>query len=130
MTQALNITETGRRAFAAGVNPKQNPFAVGSAAASLWAKGFRQARESKEREDKKAQDVFARALRADTLDAALKIIMDALGIKTGDVAGQCFSKRDAETYEALVNGYRRAEFLKSWLSSELDDAAERVGQNG
>lgn len=78
----------------------------------------------------KATDVLANALRSGDLDVTAKTIQDALRITTGDVAGQCFSNDDRKTYAALPNSYQRADFIKSWLSAELDDAAERVGQNG
>lgn len=44
MTFAVNISESGRLAFAAGLKPIDNPFAIGSQARSLWAKGYRAAR--------------------------------------------------------------------------------------
>lgn len=77
------------------------------------------------------EDVLACALRSNDLDVTVRIIQDALGIKAGDVAGQCFSgANDVKTYAALANSYQRADFIKSWLGAELDDAAERVGRNG
>lgn len=70
-------------------------------------------------------DVFSNALRGDNLDRAVKTIMDALGITTGDIAAQEFSGVDIKTYATLVPT-ARAEFLKSWLFAELDAAAEQV----
>lgn len=47
MTQAaLSTTETGRRAFRAGLKPIDNPFAKGSKARRLWARGYTEAREN------------------------------------------------------------------------------------
>src|SRR5438105_1200201 len=106
MTQAVNITESGRRAFAAGIKATDNPFKIGSQARSLWSKGWNAAK----LESLRAQDVFARALRSDDLDTTVKTIQDALGIKTGDVAAQEFSGIDRSTY-ATLNSYGRAEFL-------------------
>ncbi len=46
MTFALNIDESGRRAFQAGLKATDNPFAIGSQARSLWAKGYREAKQA------------------------------------------------------------------------------------
>ena len=73
-------------------------------------------------------DVIARALLLSDLDGAVKLIQDALGIKLGDVAGAEFSGRDRETYRSIYRADQRAEFLRSWLVSELFDAAHRAAQ--
>lgn len=44
MVQALNISETGRRAFAAGLKVKDCPFAIRSSARTWWLKGYREAK--------------------------------------------------------------------------------------
>jgi ribosome modulation factor len=44
--QALNISETGRRAFAAGLKVRDCPFAIGSTARQWWLKGYREARDA------------------------------------------------------------------------------------
>lgn len=76
-----------------------------------------------------AQDVFSRALRSDDLDVSVKIILEALGLESVGVGCE-FSQQDRDTYFKLLNSYRRAVFLRGWLSDELDQAAERVGANG
>lgn len=78
----------------------------------------------------KAGDVFARALREPTLDAAVTIIKRGLELPNDVVIADSFSSRDHETYRSLLNCYRRAEFIKAWIMDELDAAAERVGMNG
>lgn len=70
--------------------------------------------------------VFEEALSFDRLDMTVKVIQDALGITTGDVAGQCFSDDDRKTYAALESAGERAYFIKSWLGAELDDAAAAI----
>ena len=77
----------------------------------------------------RAPDPLAAALRCTTLDECVLTIQDALGIKTGDVAGQCFSDNDRKTYAALSVASERAYFIKSWLGAELDDAAARVEES-
>jgi hypothetical protein len=42
---AINITESGRRAYHAGAKPNDNPFHIGSAARALWTRGWREARD-------------------------------------------------------------------------------------
>lgn len=72
-------------------------------------------------------DILAQALRSNDLDTTVGEIMHSLGIKTGDVAAQCFSGvHDEPRYRDLPTPAARAEFIKSWLSAELDDAAARV----
>lgn len=125
MTQALNISESGRRAFAAGLKPKDNPFHIGSQACSLWAKGFRQAKDAAARTAQLMQPPapLVVALGSRDLNVTVKTIQTALGITDGDVAGQCFSDDDRKTYAALECAAERAYFIKSWLAAELDDAA-------
>ena len=72
-------------------------------------------------------NILQEALKSDNLDYTVKTIQDALGIETGDVAGQEFSGDDFVTYGKLNNAYQRAEFISSWLKAELDDAAEAIG---
>lgn len=129
MTQAVNISESGRRAFDAGIKISDNPFKIGSEARSLWSKGYKARRDEKAREDRKAKDVLSCALRSSDLDESVKTILGALRLPNVGV-GLEFSPKDRETYAALLNCYRRAEFLKSWLVDELDQAADRVGTFG
>jgi len=42
--QAINISEMGRRSFAAGLKVKDCPFAIRSSARTWWMKGYREAK--------------------------------------------------------------------------------------
>jgi hypothetical protein len=64
------------------------------------------------------------ALRSDTLDSALYVLQRALGIETGDVAGQVFRNRDHATWPQLPDNQRRIVLL-NYLSAELDHAEGR-----
>lgn len=82
------------------------------------------------RKAKPAKDPLSVALRSSDLDETLRVIVNALGIPNGAVIRASFTEKDRETYRELLNCYRRAEFIKSWIAAEIDQAAERVGQNG
>lgn len=71
-------------------------------------------------------DVLASALSCDELVECLGMMRRALGLPTTKTISDSFSTRDYETYRDLMNCYRRAEFIKSWLTAELDAAAERI----
>lgn len=71
-------------------------------------------------------DVLANALNCDELAECLGMIRRALGLPTTQTISDSFSTKDSETYRELLNCYRRAEFIKSWLTAELDAAAERI----
>lgn len=75
-----------------------------------------------------SKDVLAKALLSGDLDLTVKTIQDALGIQTGDVAGQEFSARDRATYKAIYRADQRAEFIRSWLVAELLDAGHRASE--
>lgn len=79
---------------------------------------------------KPAKDPLSVALRSSELDETIRVIVNALGIPNGRVIRESFTEKDRKTYRELLNCYRRAEFIKSWLVAELEQAAERVGQNG
>ena len=79
---------------------------------------------------KPAKDPLAVALRSTDLVETQRVIMNALGIPNGRVVRESFTDNDRKTYGELANSYRRAEFIKSWIIAELEQAAERVGQNG
>jgi hypothetical protein len=70
-------------------------------------------------------NLLANALRADTLDAALAPIMRALGITTGDTAGNIFSGLGDDEWSDLSLEARRA-WLVRWLEFELIDAQHEV----
>jgi len=42
--RAPTISETGARAYRAGIPASGNPFAIGSQARTLWARGWREAK--------------------------------------------------------------------------------------
>lgn len=67
------------------------------------------------------------ALRADTLDASLAPIQQALGITTGDCAAVVFSglPRGVDEWPNLSLEARR-DWLAQWLATELLDAAQGV----
>jgi ribosome modulation factor len=51
---APNIYETGRRAYRAGLKPKDCPFAIRSAARSWWLKGYNKAKKEAAEESKES----------------------------------------------------------------------------
>lgn len=71
-------------------------------------------------------DPLADALASRSLDACVLSVQQALGIETGDVAGQHFSRDDEKTFAGLTTAYQRAEFIASWVRAELEDAAYRI----
>lgn len=63
------------------------------------------------------------AIKQATLDGALKVIMDALGITTGDVAAQVFSAQGPGEW-LVAESTRKANMLASWLRAELAQVTE------
>ena len=70
-------------------------------------------------------NLLANALKAETLDESLAPIMRALGIKTGDTAGNIFSGLGDDEWPDLSLEARGA-WLLQWLKFELLDAACEV----
>lgn len=73
--------------------------------------------------------VFTEALAQPSLDECLEHIMDALGIDSGDVAGQHFGTRDMQRWAAL-EPFDRARLLRPWLLDELLRSADPVPPPG
>jgi hypothetical protein len=57
-------------------------------------------------------NVLEQAINCDNGDLAAKIIQDALGIESDDVANYCFPKNWPEDHE------RRARIIGDWLGAE------------
>ncbi|HMF28333.1 MAG TPA: hypothetical protein VKE42_06140 [Candidatus Cybelea sp.] len=60
--------------------------------------------------------LLSRALDADDLDDACRLIQDALGITDGDIAGQCLSEY-AEKWATMTRQVRQR-VLADWLRTE------------
>jgi hypothetical protein len=73
-----------------------------------------------------ATDVLATALRCDDLVDTYCAIVTALGIERTNSALKHFTIADRATFARLPNAYQKATFIASWLTAELDAAAERI----
>ncbi len=71
-------------------------------------------------------DVLVEALRCDRLQDLLGVMIPALGIVSTNVIADSFTAKDLETFARLPNAYQKATFIASWLTAELQAAAERI----
>lgn len=71
-------------------------------------------------------DVLVEALRCERLQDFFGVMIPALGIVSTNVIADSFSAKDLETFTRLPNAYQRATFVASWLTRELQAAAERI----
>lgn len=71
-------------------------------------------------------DVLATALNCDDLVDTYCAIVTALGIERTNGALKHFTVADRATYAKLPNAYQKATFIASWLTAELQAAAERI----
>jgi len=67
-------------------------------------------------------NVLFQALRTDDLDAALKLVADALGITDHAVAASMFSSDDCREWKDAARGSRSG-MLSAWIRAESLDAA-------
>jgi hypothetical protein len=61
-------------------------------------------------------NILTRALQSNDPDESCRLIQDALGITTGDVAAQCFSGIDNWDVLPLPE---RGKVIAAWLKSEV-----------
>ncbi len=71
-------------------------------------------------------DVLVEALRCDRLQDFFGVMIPALGIVSTNVIADHFTAKDLETFARLPNAYQKATFIASWLTAELQAAAERI----
>lgn len=67
-------------------------------------------------------NMLTHALAQTSLDASLKVIMDAVGIHTGDTAGQFFDRQTIKNWSTYTPR-ERSNFLAPWFAAELREAA-------
>lgn len=70
-------------------------------------------------------NLLAAAIKAQTIDEAIKPIQDALGIVSGDLAKESLSTYSDEEWESM-NSQSRAWLISDWLCDELDVARRRM----